>query len=111
MINSVAEVRIDSRGGYKFIVAELTDSNGAKRLVVRADQGCDYHRDILAGLRQEVRSLGLGARCIGGGQISIDPDAKKISIRGSSGDFGVEPDRNETVRMLKEAYPEYQVTR
>src|SRR3989344_4238136 len=104
-INSVPTVKIDSRGGYKFIVAVITDTDGAKLLVVRADESCSYHRDILSKLRYEVRPLGLDARCIGGGQISINPETKNISIRGSSGDFGVEPDRNETVRMLQEAYP------
>ena len=65
-INEVREVVIDPAKGYKFIVAQLTDGNGGKRLVVRANQKCGFHRDILALLRQEVRPSGLDAHCIGG---------------------------------------------
>ena len=66
-ITDVREVVIDHAEGYKFIVAQLTDSNGGKRFVVRANQDCSYHRDILALLRREVRPHGLDAHCTGGG--------------------------------------------
>jgi len=66
-INEVREVVIDPAKGYKFIVAQLTDGNGGKRLVVRANQKCGFHRDILALLWQEVRPHGLNAHCTGGG--------------------------------------------
>jgi len=109
-INEVPEVVIDPAEGYKFIVAELTDGNGGKRLVVRANQDCHMHRDILALLRREVRPSGLDAHCTGGGRIEIKPAEKTIRIWASSGDFGEEDDRKETVRMLQAAFPEFQVT-
>ena len=108
--STVADVKIDERGGYKFIVARVTDGKGGEKLVVRAEASCAYHRDILAILRQEVRSVGLNAECVGGGRISISPERKSISISGSSGDFGVEPNRYNTVRMLQVAFPEFRVT-
>ena len=108
-INEVVEVVIDSTGGYKFIVAEVTDGV-TKRLVVRAQENCSYHRDILDVLRMDLRANRMTARCIGGGHIAIDPVAMTINIWSSSGDFGVEPDRADTVRMLQAAYPEWKVT-
>ena len=108
-INEVTEVVIDEVGGYKFIVAEIHNENGDKRLVVRANKGCDYHRVILALLRTDISDFGLSAKCIGGGQINRNSESKIITICGSSGDFGVEPDRSETVRMLERAFPDYQI--
>ena len=107
-INNVPDVAIDSCDGYKFIVAELTDGNGGKRLVVRANQTRTFHRDILALLRLEVRPL--NAYCNGGGRIEIKSQEKTIRIWGGSEEFGEEDDRKETVRMLQAAFPEFQVT-
>lgn len=108
-IHEVAEVVIDRTGGYKFIVAEVTDGV-TSRLVVRAQENCSYHRDILDVLQRNLRANGMTACCIGGGRIAIDPGAMTINIWSSSGDFGVEPNRVETVRMLQSAYPEWKVT-
>ena len=109
-INEVSTVVIDPRDGYKFIVAQLTDGNGGSKLVVRANQDCSYHRDILAILRREVRPSGLEARCIGGGRIEINPEEKAIRIWDSSGDFGEEPNRKEvTVQLLQAEYPDWKI--
>ena len=105
-LSQLPVVLIDKTGGYKFIVAIVSDGEISK-MVVRANQYCEYHRDILKELRLEMPSL--NARCIGGGRINVDPDNKVIKIWGSSGDFGVEPDRAETVRMLKEAFTDFNI--
>lgn len=110
-LTDVPEVVVDPSGGYKFIVAKLTDSNGKEKLVVRAmEEHCDYHDDILNWLKREVSSSGLKTFCIGGGRIEVSPDEKIIRIWGESGAFGKEPNREETVRMLQAAFPEFQVT-
>lgn len=109
-LDTLQEVVIDPSDGYKFIVANVTDGNGGTKMVVRANQDCKYHRDILAILRREVRPFGLDARCIGGGRIEITPEAKTIRIWDDSGDFGKEPNRQQTVRMLQAAFPEFQVS-
>ena len=109
-LDTLQEVVIDPRDGYKFIVANVTDGNGGTRMVVRAKRDCQYHNDILAILRREVRPLGLNAHCIGGGYIKISPEAKTIRIWDDSGVFGKEPDRQQTVRMLQAAFPEFQVS-
>ena len=111
-INEVLEVVVDPENSHKFIVAELSDGNGGKRLVVRAPKYVRYelHADILEFLQKEVGSSGLKARCIGGGVISINTEKKTIKIWDDSGEFGEEPDRQETIRMLQVAFPEFSVT-
>ncbi|MBI2062082.1 MAG: hypothetical protein HYT64_00060 [Candidatus Yanofskybacteria bacterium] len=109
-INEVREVVIDSVEVYKFIVAQLTDGNGGKRLVVRANESCRYHQDAFDLLRQEVRPHGLDVHCIGGGKIEISLAEKTVCVWDSSWDFGEEPNRKETIRMLQAAFPDYQVT-
>ncbi len=105
----VEEVVVDHCGSYKFIVAEVTDENGRMKLVVRANQECEYHMNILTMLREEVRPSGFNARCIGGGRIKINRNKKTICIWDYSVGFGKEPDRRQTVRMLQAAFPNFQV--
>lgn len=105
----VPEVVVDPSGGYKFIVAKLTDNNGEEKLVVRANKDCNYHNHILEMLCREVQQNGLKTYCIGGGQIQVNPEAKTIFIWDDSSAFGKEPDRQETVRMLQKEFPESQI--
>ncbi len=105
-LSELQSVIIDEVGGYKFIVAKVSEGEASK-LVVRANANCSFHRDILGLLRHEASNL--NARCIGGGNIEVDPTNKVIKIWGSSGDFGVEPNRAETVKMLNEAFLEFKI--
>lgn len=89
----------------------MTDtSSGEKKQVVRAGEGYKYHADILILMKRYELKDGLTAKCVGGGRIVVAPVAKIIEIWGRSGDFGKEPDRNETVRMLQAAFPYFTVT-
>lgn len=106
-------INYDVENPYKFIVAKLIDSDNV-RIIVRSasEKRCKMHRDILTLLQQEIRDMGLviHCRCIGGGYINIDHQEKKITIYSGSGDFGIEPNREHTVRMLQAAFPlEYQI--
>ena len=104
-LNEIPDVLIDAMGGYKFILVKVFNSSGSK-LVVRANKDKSFHKYILAELRDQIGTN--QASCLGGGQICHYPTAKKIRIFGSSGDYGCE-DRAETVRLLKIAYPDYEV--
>jgi len=79
-VNEVEEVVIDAKDGYKFIVVKLIDNEDNKKLIIRADQNCEYHDEIFDSLRRGIRTNGLKARCIGGGRIDINPSAKIIQI-------------------------------
>lgn len=64
-------------------------------------------------LRKEVKEILLSivsVKCIGGGQIRIDPDRKTIGTWDFSGSYGREPDRQQTVVMLQNAFPGFKVT-
>ncbi len=108
LLASVPDVIVDTPNGEKFIVAEVR-INDHKKLVIRALSKCKYHFDIENKLRAEVRPLGLMAWCVGGGKYRIDSNQKTILIWSESGEFGREPDRNKTVEMLQQAFPEFVV--
>ena len=110
VLTDVSEVVIDLYEGNKFIVAMLIDTNGEERLVVRANARCVNHSHIHDLLLEEVRPNGLRAALLGGGSIQVNHKAKTIRIWGKSGDFGQEPDRQQTVAMLQKAFPDFQVT-
>jgi len=46
----------------------------------------------------------------GGGWLSLDDEQRRVRITGVSQDYGKEPDRDLTVRALKLAFPDYEVT-
>lgn len=108
-IEEVPDVVIDERGGYKFIVAVVTNSDNKQKTVIRANEKCDYHKRILAQLQNEIYIFGLKAKCIGGGQIRVSPNEKTITIWDYSGDYGLEPNRNETALMLRVAFPDWTI--
>jgi len=111
IISEVPKVVVAPKDNFKFIVAELLDENDGKELVIRAntEERCKFHVNILDLLIQEVRLCGLRVRCVGGGFITINSETKTIRICDDSGQFGKEPDRQETVRMLQVAFPDYQI--
>lgn len=109
VINSIHD-GYDNGYHHKFIVAKVTDSKGNMKRVVRAsNKGKGYgHYQIFYALQQEVMSSGLTVECIGGG--TLDTDSKSwISIYGSSESYGREPDRKQTVCILKKEYPNFKV--
>ena len=93
-----------TRGGHKFVVLR----NEKNETVVFADDSpkLGYHRELR---RQYVAENNLNACCLGGGWIRYDAEKKVIQIGGSSGDFGREPDREETVNAIKRAHPDFDV--
>lgn len=106
-MNELPLVRLDPSGGYKYILASVLLADGTQMLVVRADQTCDYHRDILAKLRCENGVV--RAACLGGGQVRVDPMAKSIRTWDYSGDFGP-PDYAKVDELVRAAYPDYSIT-
>jgi hypothetical protein len=104
-LNQIPNVIVDPEGGYKYILAVVFSYNGRKK-VVRADKQCDFHREILERLEDEVYPL--GTRCVGGGQIRINPKEKVIEIGGRSGDFG-RADHGIAKELLQAKFPDYEI--
>jgi hypothetical protein len=111
-IQDVPVVKSVGEEGYKFIVVcVVKPETKEEKLVVRAHQDCEYHRDILAWFKnEELQGSSLKCGCVGGGRIRINTSDKTVEIWDSSGDFGEEPDRTLTVTMLQEAFPEFVVS-
>lgn len=96
---------------HNFIVAKVTGKDGMKIVVRASNEMGNGHYKIFHALQQEVkeaRQRCLTVECIGGG--TLDTDYQNwISIYGSSGSYGREPDRKETLRILEEVYPKFKV--
>lgn len=108
-INNLPEVKVDPRGGFKYIVAVVSDQNGNQKTVIRADETCEAHAYIMGDLVEEVGPE-IDIECIGGGRIRVDPDRRTIEIWKFSEAYGQEPDRQQTVAMLQNAFPGFKVT-
>lgn len=102
----VKDVVVNSRDGYKYVLIEVADENGDKKLVIRANETVRWHEDIVKLFQRECK---LSARCLGGGRIWIDAAQKKIRLWDYSGDYGRE-DRSKTVEVLKTAFPDFEIT-
>lgn len=105
-IASLKEVEIILNEKFNFIVARVDDHTGSK-LVMRANQGLPRHRDIVENLRKETE---LFVYCVGGGSMCISKVTKLLIIFGESEQYGREPNREETVKMLERRYPGFEVT-
>jgi hypothetical protein len=109
LLADVPQVGVDYTLGYKFIVVEVADSSGNKKTIVRVkNQNYEYHKDILVSLKGELEVRGFTCRCLGGGMIKINLREKTFWIGGSSGDYGTEPNRNETLLLLQAEFPDFQ---
>lgn len=114
--DALREVVIDPSGDMKFIVATINGCDDYRnKLFIRASKLYQDHRSNLFALNYEMENMrrfanrAARAVCIGGGRITINPKKKTILIYGESGDFGKEPDRQQTVKMLQAAYPKFKV--
>ena len=115
--NTISEVAGVMPGLQKFIVVEIVQG-GEKRFLIRTaifrrieeKVRSLSHDDILDTLYEELPKEVKDARVkmLGGGW--LDVSANDIKIKGSSHDYGVEPDRNFTVAALRRAFPDHEVS-
>ncbi len=109
MLEGIKEVVIDADCDQKYIVAEVIGGDN-KKIVVRGDVWCKYHKDIFSLLKRELNGIAVGVVCLGGGRINMNSSNKVIRVYDLSGEYGVEPDREQTVRMIKLAFPDFEVS-
>jgi len=112
-INKLRNVIVDEGGFYKYIVATATDAQGRKKQVIRSNKNDSHHAAIFYKLQQEIKQdinlCGLELKCIGGGKIDIHRETKTFHVHAHelSETYGQEPDRNETIRLVKVAFPDF----
>lgn len=107
-LEEIPVVVIDFTGYRKFIVAQLTLGESTKT-ILRTGDSYGAHKDILVALWEGLRGSDIKANCPGGGFIMVNRDQKTIDLSGYSVAFGREPDRQETVRLIQAAYPDFTV--
>lgn len=109
---AIPEVVVDNEGGYKFIVVELSDASGRKRLVVRGEQTRRHHRRVFS-LFSRIEGWfenGIVRKPLGGGKIRVSQAEKIVRIWGKSHRYGLELNRDLTVELLRKAFPDFQIS-
>jgi len=102
------KVHVIPHGFYIYIVAKVEGET-----VLRAEQDRG-HAQVASNLYEEIGDRAL-VRVLGGGCLDFNPriDDRKmwneIHISGGSGSFGREPDRELTVKLLQETFPNHKV--
>ena len=115
----IPEFRLRSEGVmFKYLVFEARQSNQLKR-IVRALNYAPYVGDIeeqlFSWIREELEVFDffvtggtLDAR--GGGTFALNPYYETVTLFGTSETYGVESNRETVTKILKRAFPEYEVT-
>jgi hypothetical protein len=80
------------------------------KIIVRGGDIHQYHHELEKSLKQEVLEFGMKANCIGGGKYRVNLEEKTVYVWDQSGEFGKEPNRNETLRLFREAFPGFEVS-
>ncbi|XP_031836879.1 sex-regulated protein janus-A isoform X2 [Nomia melanderi] len=110
-LNKVPAVDIDGHGRFKYILINVHDetSNDSKT-IVRGYARASWHADIFDETCKQLEPYpSLKPKCLGGGRIEHDPDARTIKVYGYSQGFG-KADHEVSGGLLKEKYPDYTIT-
>lgn len=90
---------IGSRAERNYVAG--THGRNRNRFLIAFDPSCEYHHQIAAKCRIQA---------IGGGWLQFDSRSRPVNISDSSTQFGEEPDRDLTGRVLQAALPAFSVS-
>ncbi|KAK5973084.1 Phosphohistidine phosphatase [Trichostrongylus colubriformis] len=83
-LSDIPDVDIDPSGTFKYILIKCSDkSSNESKNIVRGYYKCTFHVDILRTAREDAGSS-YKLKCIGGGRIRHDDNAKEILVYGYS---------------------------
>ena len=111
----IAQCKIDEEGVYKYIQIECInkDNKEDKKLIIRGDAYCSYHKDIFRKFLTDIMNSNdkdlkenYEYECIGGGRIEFKPDS--ILIYGYSSGYG-QADHSKTKEIVQKFFPTYNV--
>ncbi|KAH0615638.1 hypothetical protein JD844_005099 [Phrynosoma platyrhinos] len=109
-LGRVPDVDIDPDGVFKYVLIRVApEGSGPAKDVVRGYAWAEYHADIFDRVSEELEKLGFRCRCLGGGRINHQREAKKIHVYGYSVGFG-RAKHSVSTEKLKATYPDYEVT-
>ncbi|KAH7421552.1 hypothetical protein KP509_13G063500 [Ceratopteris richardii] len=106
--DTVPYVDIDE-GVFKYVLIQVNDDMGNKKLIVRGDKSMAYHSDIFKHTRQVLMTLGLQAEVLGGGRISHDVAERSIHVYGFSQAYG-RANHAVTATLLRQWFPFHAVS-
>lgn len=89
-------------------------SGGSSKIVkyvVRSYEGLKFHAQMYEKAMQELRTMGVAGKVVGGGRIAMDPAQRSIHIYGYSKTFGRAEGCNEASSLIiQKSYPDWKVT-
>ena len=81
------------------------------KYVVRSYEGLKFHAQMYEKAMQELRTMGVAGKVVGGGRIAMDPAQRSIHIYGYSKTFGRAEGCNEASSLIiQKSYPDWKVT-
>ena len=107
--------QIDQEGVYKYIQIECINKKNKedKKLLIRGDGNCSYHKDIFRKFLTDIMNSNdkdlkenYEYECIGGGRIEFRPDS--IFIYGYSSGYG-QADHSKTKEIVQKFFPNYKI--
>lgn len=99
-------------GAHKYVLLSGTDYQGDEHYIVTSLKGARYHRDAAEPMIAAMEAAGYSDITVaGGGRISCDKDARKISIYGFSYGFGkANHEKSRVIVLENPRYKDYEVT-
>ncbi len=103
----------DVNEANQFIVCWVSDccSNETKKVICIGSRKlpCPSHKALFEWFKRTF-SNGFQSKCLGGGEIKINTNDKLVNINGSSINYGKEPDRSDTLDILRKTFPDFNVS-
>ncbi|XP_042272689.1 14 kDa phosphohistidine phosphatase [Thunnus albacares] len=109
-LTKIPDVEIDPEGTFKYILVRVKVKDGdVHKDIVRGTKSAQYHNHIFEKVSPAMEALGMECKCLGGGKIEHNSQAKKIRVFGESTGFG-KADHSVSAEKLKSAFSDYEVT-
>jgi phosphohistidine phosphatase len=101
-----------AEGAHKYVLLSGTNYEGDEHYIVTSLKGAQYHRNAAEPMIAAMEEAGYSdITCAGGGRISCDTNARKISIYGFSYGFGKANHVISQVEVLQDPrYKNFEVT-
>jgi phosphohistidine phosphatase len=101
-----------AEGAHKYVLLSGTDYHGDEHYIVTSLKGAEYHRNAAEPMIASMEEAGYSDIIVaGGGRITCDSKARKISIYGFSYGFGKANHEISRIIVLEDPrYKDYEVT-
>lgn len=90
----------------KYIIVEIKEEDCVKKVLVSFPM--EYHSEIARAYQQKLDNKVKEMDIAGGGIITVDKKAKKVSTYGMSGSYG-KPDISLVEQILAQVFPEFSI--